>query len=48
MLGQVSLLSETVKTMCGDQFGTWRIGLVEVIALVGACLDVFWFDSTPN
>lgn len=43
-LGQVSLLSETVQTMCNEQFGTWKIGVVDVIALVGACLDVFWFD----
>ena len=43
-LGQVSLLSETVQTMCEDQFGSWIIGVVDVIALVGACLDVFWFD----
>ena len=44
ILGQVSLLSDTVQTMCKDQFGTWITGCVEVIALVGACLDVFWFD----
>jgi hypothetical protein len=44
LLGQVSLLSESVQTMCNDQFGTWAIGVVDVIALVGACLDVFWFD----
>jgi len=44
VLGQVSLLSDTVQTMCKDQFGNWIIGCVEVIALVGAFLDVFWFD----
>ena len=47
-LGQVSLLSETVQTMCEDQFGSWIIGVVDVVALVGACLDVFWFDPPPN
>jgi hypothetical protein len=30
--------------MCNDQFGNWITGCVEVIALIGACLDVFWFD----
>ena len=44
ILGQVSLRSETVQTMCKDQFGSWITGCVEVIALIGACLDVFWFD----
>jgi len=42
--GQVSLSGGTVQTMCKDQFGNWVTGCVEVIALVGACLDVFWFD----
>jgi hypothetical protein len=44
ILGQVELRSETVQTMCKDQFGSWITGCVELIALVGACLDVFWFD----
>ena len=34
--------------MCEDQFGTWIIGVVDVVALVGACLDVVWFDPPPN
>jgi len=43
ILGQVALLSDTVQTMCIDQFGNWITGSVEVIALAGACVDVFWF-----
>jgi len=45
MSGQVSLRSEKVETMCDDQFGIFQ---VELIALVGACLDVFWFDPPPK
>jgi hypothetical protein len=44
ILGQVSLSGGTVQTMCKDQFGNWITGCVELIALIGACLDVFWFD----
>ena len=44
ILGQVSLVSDTVQNICKDQFGSWITGCVELIALIGACLDVFWFD----
>jgi hypothetical protein len=34
-----------VKRLFDDQLGTWRLGVLETIAFVLACVDVFGYGS---
>ena len=42
---QVKPYKESVKRLFDDQLGTWRLAVLETIAFVLACVDVFGYSS---
>jgi hypothetical protein len=43
---QVTPHSESLKRLFDYQLGTWKLALLETIAFICACVDVFWYGLT--